>query len=129
MFFRTNYFKLNLIHVPSSNAVNLAPHPPAYLPLRYYRRADGRSLLIFNRTRTYTSLVPHYTRRIVRDQVEEAVGDLALEELSLSVGASVTVFSQLVPLLRWDNPGCDRAPDQVRAIVPVTLLPASSYEL
>lgn len=40
--------------------------------------------------------------------------DLALTELSLSVGAAVTVFSELVPLLQWSSLGCDRAPNQVR---------------
>ena len=53
--------------------------------------------------------------RVVRDRTEEAVRDLALAELSLSVGAAVTVFSELVPLLRWGSLGCDRVPDQVRS--------------
>lgn len=52
--------------------------------------------------------------RVVRDRAEEAVRDLALTELSLSVGAAVTVFSELVPLLQWSSLRCDRAPNQVR---------------
>lgn len=65
--------------------------------------------------------------RVVRDRVEESVRDLALTELSLSVGAAVTVFSELVPLLQWGSLGCDRGPDQVRCGSFVCTIILSSY--